>query len=667
MTGRLLLRGAAFLIIALALSSNAWAGAGDPLPTEDGTCSAADFRTAWGGATELPATLDHYQATVLRDGAVLYANPTGSDRLKVLRFNSKVYVRAHDVNRLGVALEGERSVAGWVQRKDLLCNRQPLQSSEHKLERKAVIRTQLASTEEGTQIVRAYETPEMAECQPACRDLTRFRMYFIAGQTNDAFLLAESAVLQSSRGVLVGWVKKEHVFEWPWALALRPAESLRHPDGGPGAICAYLDLSDMRAKRDDKCQPILGGNAWFETEYRLLVRDIREDYYEVIAPVDGFGQVNSAGGGKIAFNPSQLRGTSASDSLFSLNSVDVFFVIDGTQSMKPWLDEIVRGRDGKPGVVATIAETLKAKTAGGVKYRFGYSIYRDSTTDAQSTGVNMTEKDHFLWDGACDAGEDRLAANHANFVKNLAQVKVSTDDPNDDFPENTFGAMAIAINDMAKVCPKNRKIAIVIGDAGYDPEMQRKRGHDPVKTADLVNGFESKGILPFFIRVADDPKMKNNTAYRNAYNAFREQALEIVKTADPKLHYDERRQFFDLMTAEAKDIASNVKLMADSVAQPDAVNEIVIDMRGGASLQEAITRLRATRKDTIPGFFYGLLENQKCKELGDACTRRIYNDVRQLYVSRDEKVDIDVLMRLGQLETWTDIFRPLLENDNNLA
>lgn len=626
----------------------------------------------------------------LYDGVPLYADASASTPAGTLRLGD-VVVAVEDGDYLGVRpLSESRETLRYVYRGDIGCENRPLNSAASGLERKAVIKTDtVRSDDEQGRTVSAYRTPALNDCTENCRKLSRFELYFVFAETENALLLArEVRVATNANTPLVGWIAKEDIYEWPYSIAARVREDYVFNDGY-GSICGYLSLEEAREADPDKCQPILGGPSWFNTSTRLLVLqqhplvaggstlNTEQVIFETIAPITSRdassvtasgGTLTAGAGGDYIVDPESLRGAST-DVLLKNNRIDLFFLIDGTKSMLPHIDSI-RGRNGEDGLIQVMLNGFQQQIASGVRFRAGFRVFRDTNRpDRNSLGESFVLPDQ---DCALMSAED-TEANLAEFARAIETVNVSTDDQ-DDYPEDLYGGLAQALRDMGG-CPENRKLVFIITDAGYDEKAQAARGvaiPDINRLAERFND-EYPGGAVFFVRPPLDTSVRNQK-YMDAYDDLIEQAQRLL----PKLNIvrelvesGEAADFFFQLRGDQADGASIVGEITQNIIRknvaPEVVDNLIIDIRGGASLQQAIERLKRENRD-IPAYFWRLVERGACEDLGEACSNATYQSVTKVYFANDPKaVALDVWMNIEQLKAWNDLLTRATSHDQAVA
>lgn len=632
------------------------------------------------------------RAMALYDGVSLYGDRNGGGARGSLNLGELVIIE-EEGDYLGVRrLAQERDDLSYVRRSDLRCENRPLYSAETGLERKAVIKvgTVRSDVQKG-RTVSAFRTPTLDDCTDTCRKLSRFELYFIFAETADALLLArEVRVATTANSPMVGWISKEDVYEWPYSVGLRVREDYTYGDGY-GSACGYLSLAEAREANADKCQPILGGPSWFESSTRLLVMqqypivegervDRTEDViYETVAPItsrdseglsvaDGKLTSEVEGEGDYVVDPSSLRGADA-DVLLKNKRIDLFFLIDGTKSMLPHIDSI-RGANGQDGLIQTMLNGLKIKIAQGIQFRAGFRVFRDTNRADRTSigeGLPLPEQD------CARMSREAYDANLEEFSRAIQSVDVTTDDK-DDFSEDLYGGLAQALRDI-RGCPDNLKLVFIITDAGYDQRAQQERGVKVPDVARLAERFneEFRSGLIFFVRPRQDPSV-TNPKYIAAWEDLIAEAQNLLPRLDIVRDLQtakEKAQFFFQLRGDAADGAAIVgeinNLIIDPTAQPAAIDNLIIDIRGGASLQQAIERLRAENKD-IPAYFWRLVERGACKDLGEACRNATYQSVTKVFVRNEpEKIALDVWMTDEQFKNWDNLLSRATNPDRSVA
>ncbi len=633
--------------------------AASPAAAGPGACVGYDlsgYRAADGGFDP-----DGRLSLITRAGAAVHDAAVGGVAIAAFGFSAPVRIVGAAPDRVLVRKIGETRPLGWVDRADLLCRLKPLRDARTGLERKAFIRTEtaVADGDGGTPTITAYPAPTLDGCAAgSCRELSRFELYFVADETDDAILLTETFVIDGPHVRLVGWVAKQSVILWNWALGVRPAETLSH-DGGIGSVCAYVSAADAAADRD--CQPILGGRDWFRSWFRLPILAEEDGFYRIAVPsaaIDERNVVDRDDGTLRVIDPTQVREIPVNQ-LKARNRIDVFFLIDGTRSMTPWIDAI-RGTAERPGVVQAIAERLRREAAQGAVFRYGFRVYRDTggrRGDGLGAAFGLASTD------CLEPDRDAIEQSHQAFQQALLAVETTVDD-RDDFPENTFGGLKQALRDV-RGCGDNTKLVFVIGDAGYDVARQRSRGRRPVSARELALRVNARPAMAvFFVRPPrDHADFARPDLYDDAHDLFGRQALDLLGRIETQAE-DRAAYFIDLPADGSADraILDQIVGRVGAMTRPDLIAEIEVDLRGGAALEEIIDRLRRTNDD-VPMLFWKLVHKSACDELKELCQRRIYQNVGEVLVPVSESLVEEVWLRADDLLRWQNILRPLRDVD----
>ncbi|MCO6188246.1 hypothetical protein [Rhizobium sp. L1K21] len=640
----------------------------------DGDCSNFSFYQKFGSNMSDPSG---QTAFVMRDGAPLFEDATSQNPTKNAAFSDPVSVievlTANEApnERVAVSLPFENSSTKkkyWMSRSDLLCRSVPLRDKITGLERKALIRTKTTERQDGEiQAITAYRSPDLSDQQlDDSRRLSRFNTYLIYAESDEAYLLVERFNLSSINEKLVGWVRKEDVLNWNWAIGVRPALTVNGSEEGPRSVCGYASEA-----LDSECIPILGGNRWFKTDQRLPVIDVLDNSYHVVGAASGIGGGELVDGKlklptevlkKLNIAPDDLPGIDE-DRLLSFNKVDLFFLIDGTRSMMPFIDAI-RGTDTSPGVVDQIVQAIETR-GGGASVRAGFRVFRDSVAN----GASGIDESYPLTEANCeDEDLDTSQSERRRFDRFLKSISTTTDDK-DDFDENLFGGLQQAAIDM-QGCPDRQKILFVISDAGYDASAQMERGFVGLDIYDVLSPLlENEKLTVFFIRPPqqDRSNYKSDTSYTsyltswNEYQQLGEEILNGVLNRDA-LGGNARDYFFDL-SAGASAPAEMIERMTQSVksvARPDVINEILIDLHGGSALEEVIDRLQREKID-VPVLFFNMIKRTVCAEGEKTCSERIFDGVFDLYIPKSEPLTLDAWLTSDQLQDWTRLLDPIIK------
>ncbi|MBF0455478.1 MAG: hypothetical protein HQL72_11765 [Magnetococcales bacterium] len=653
--------------------------------TSYGHCGAYDFTRFYQGGKLQWAGL----ARVLRQDASLFAEKSGQKRIGFLIFNQEAEVLDEEGDWVRVhafRYKGHKEITGWAKKADLLCRDQPVKG-ESGLEMKFFIKTNMVARgkDDHPPTVQVYQDPELKDCvggQGNCREgASRFHMYFVFDQNEEAYLLADRFRLEEDDTVL-GWVSKKDGFLWNNAFSIRPKEDLLSPDGKEeGTICTYEKLSDAVSRNQKACSPVQGGKKWFKSALRIPVLDMVNSQNQHISPTGLGGQHGQRRFFKVALARPGLVGRRVSDdkiaistglasqiipgfkeydSLSSKKNVDIFFLLDATASMDQVFDA-VRGTDKKRGVIQEIIQDLKnVQGFKETQFRFGFRVYRDPYADKLFPGGkgDGVGEGHPL-PPSCSLNAGQQSAAYNAFQQAIASVKVSESDEADDYEENIYGGLAQVLRQDIVSCPDHLKILFVIGDNGYKSRFSRNRAkyRNPVNRDTLVEllkgGEKGNNIIPFFIQTPSRAEsVKHPKAYSTAYNQFTSQTKYLLQKSLPgntffgehALRMDEDRMVDRLVSTVEK------------LGSSELIDEIILDVRGGAALSAVIERLRRERID-IPGVYWHILKKGACGELGDQCENRVFDTTRIGYIEADDKIVEELWVSSSALSSWIRILR----------
>ncbi len=615
---------------------------------DTGICTEFNFPLSKNGEVDWPAKVIIQNTPVYKDATSSYQTD------QVLPFNKSLIVVKAENFRVQVRHINAENPLGWVERSALLCTLTPIKD-ENGLEQRVFIRLTTELRKNKPVTVKAYPSPDIKDCEGQCLGLSSFEPYFVFNydKKHNTYLVGNYRVNETFN--LIGWVDKKSCITWNTYFGLRPRENLVYPKdhklaGQERTVCAYPSLEN--AVESKNCMPILGGNRWFKIEHRIPILDQVEkqgkSFYKVLLPLAGMNS-NSLDNKRI-IHPHQLGYKRGISSLLNMKKIDVLFLIDGTNSMEPYIESI-RGSRDKPGAVQEIIESLKDDPLfKEAQFRFGFRIYRDKYAGHKELGEG------FPMPSQCEPTRDMLYRNITEFNNAIETVDALPPQiGRDDYADNVFGGIKQAINDLTP-CPTHTKILFIIGDNGYDANAQRRRGRAPVKMSYLVNKLKGsvnnsmKNIVTFFIQTPDNRRYaKHPEHYDNAHRLFRNQAYEILHHILPPGNKPD--DYF--MQSNDRDLNAKIIAGAKGFSNTQAVNDLILDLRGGTSLKDAIKRLQGSKEyNNIPGLFWEITEQASAKELGKQYDSRIYDAILEGYIPVSEDIVEDVWLTSNDLQEW---------------
>lgn len=660
----------------------------------DGRKTGCDFPKLNAAWVMVDATQRRYpervQALAIKADVPVYAEESGTEPLpEKLPFNARVYIVEPGTTggaRFKVIRTGGQPL-GWVGRNDMLCRLDPLVDAQSKLLRRMVVRTETSEQDEGEDeeavVARtAWHSPTADVCQGGgaelCKKASRFQWYFIYheearevveqdGQRRmkRRFLLSEQAKLGNPDDLFFGWLPEEHGIAWNTAVGLRPSEVPQERQGqidaqgtvGSGKfVCAWQSQQDIGIA--EKCRPIVGGKDWYKSDVRIALLAERGDTYEVA--------VSAA---------AVTRGyTDTVQSLSELKTVDVFFVIDGTRSMQRVIDFIkgttqggegfIGGGQPQDGFVKLVREKLKEKLSEGGKLRLGFRIYRDSAEGGED-GIENSP-------ALSLSGGDKCGGNEEEFIRAFQDIKAEDTQADDDFAENSLGALDKMNLDITS-CPGHLKVIFLIGDHGYDADKQSSRGFAAVAIEDVArklrkgaNGLKVQPIVSVIQIATQREGVDNKVDYDRAYNLFKTQGLALLAAvyANVKLHDTKPEDFFHRLvsTEDQAVMLARVLKPIDDLLNPRAIAEIMSDVQSGASVEEAIARARKGDRKSIPMLWFDLVAPELCQRLGDQCRERVFEGVFTAFVPKSPDIETDILLSDRQHADWKDLLSTVVDN-----
>ncbi len=599
------------------------------LPAEQitGSCVGESFQLESDGQmirTTLPVTILRHRAPVFDDpkGATVIFHRNLGEMLEPVKISD-----SQNRGKIHVRVPGHQEPLGWMDRNDLLCSTTPLR---HKgIERKLYILTEPTPEGEKPRTVTAYPSPDRQKCDNRCRALSRFNLYFVVAEGAKRLLLSEEYNL-TVMPTLVGWVDKENGIPWNTRLGLRPQEgketariflSPELPDGGTPSP---QDLSEGIA--------VGGGNRWYTFEQRIPVIDIVNQngaqYYQVAAPGVGVQRVIA--------DDQRLRETE--DLIADFRNVDIFFAMDGTNSMAP---NIARVRQAAEKIAREFVDNYRSRN---ISFRFGFRVFRDTYAGRDGIGEGLPLSQ--------DCSGSTNINGIENFSTELDRYHASLNDSGDPYPyypEALFVGLRQAAADIA-TCQDNLKLLFVIGDAGDNQEKI------PRSLPDLLDQ-SSDLLVPFFIQTKDRSAniTKNLELYRLAYKRFRSQALNLAKELVPD-RLDEieiRAKDYLLKLEEDAVLIDRIMERVSYFSSSQQLDDLVVALRGGVPLKDYI--MNSLESGDLPVLYWKLLHDHVCRALGPQCTNQVDHRVVQGYIPVSEDWAEELLISEKELMDWQSI------------
>lgn len=553
----------------------------------------------------------YYKCDSSNDCATINTTRSGE-----LSFNEAFYLQRLKEDWIGVFKNSDKNDLIWIHKKDLLCNQNALDGEEGVYKR-LFIYTKPEQNGKIESVI-AFDNPETTVCLQGgenCNRLVRFKNFYVVARDNESgnYLLKSSPDFDHKS---IGWLKFSEGLEWESALGLHPSKDInwvyqpvysfdkkdvmdyrRKPgikhrdlwnkvekiDATNGLTLTKLiekigeeslddlQLNDFLRKNIepfiDKTLDTLSIHDdnfflnkyklvkwnWYQYEERIAILNKKfyegRLYYHVAAPGIHFkSQIVKLK------NSTKKQSVSMGEKKISVNHVDVFFLIDGTQSMSANKERAI-------SIATLIANRFSKLSKNQVKrsLRLGFRIFHDYYSGRDNCSIKPAtpyESKKLLLKGSCSSPQD-TSQQLENFIESINETPIVPDPDCDGYKEALFWALQEAINKDMKSCPENNKVLFVVGDHG---------DHQKNIPSELVNALvrNDKPIVPIFIQTPDQTKsplfgnnikdklkrQKKIKAYREAYyDHFQQTAKNIrnrICVAKPGLCEKGEKEWADL-------------------------------------------------------------------------------------------------------------------------
>ncbi|OQW92765.1 MAG: hypothetical protein BWK78_00670 [Thiotrichaceae bacterium IS1] len=605
---------------------------------EPGAGSCADFKLPT-LATDKTVIDRTEPVRILRQGVPLYPDATSTTSVKSLDFDTVLLLTKKSDLRFEVKEMGAKIALGWIDKHELLCSFRPL--FEKGLARKAFIKIPIGA--ESNFNIKTSHSPDRDECSPRrpCDELSRFTTYFIFAEDREThrYLLSQGYNLTTGTKLpLVGWIKGENMIPWNTNLGIRPKNDSKE-EADTEIITGYHTLKD--AKLNAEGIKLLSGNIWYSYELHVPLLDRVENYYHVAAP--GIG----------------MEGFKRSDTTQTFNEmrqVDVFFLLDGTASMDPY---VTAAKEASKGIAE---ELQRQREFQQTTFRFGFLVYRDTFAD------NLLGK-KICNDGICERQPlDRTTCqsdtsitdnSFAKFEKAIKKV-TATAEKNDDYPEQLFAGLEAVIPEMS-ACPNNNKLVFVIGDHGDAGETISQSVIDRFKRT-----FPKLAI--FFIQTPSNVlNIRNSESYREAYNKFQTQANAVIDGILPKEYNGvpiPRNKYFWSLTAD--NLPQSVVDIVKSYSNAAVSTELEQTLANGEAVKEAIKKYMAD--GDMPVLYWQWVEKTACEKLGEQCNKPLNHRVMDFYIPEDpKKIQEEMMMIEQHIDRWIKLLAKISQTRGGSA
>jgi len=613
--------------------------------------------------------VDSKKSFVLTQNSPVYSDDVSFDIISQLGFQHRVHILHSNNNRLKI---DAGVISGWMAPTDLLCAdkplREPLENGQEGLEQKFVVITETMKRTQDPQKYKviAYPGPKTTDCHGRCKELSRFTYYFIFDKQGNRVLLSSNYTLPSAYP-LMGWVDIDKGFHWNSALGIRPIEDV------------YLYRSEDDARKKKRGFHCPGGVQWFKWDQRIpIINKTKDEFYEIIVPIPGIGITKDSNNNvyipatatktTIDFDQFTNPDKGTKKITYKTDNIDVFFLIDGTRSMGPSMDKVIR-------VVTTISNRIFNRDCKKCTSKFGFGIYRDDYAGKKNLG------DWYSLPADCDINNRKMKRNFKKFLRDLPNCRDYTFSDrtrgDKDFEENLFGGIDQAIKEFSK-CPDRLKVLYIIGDHGYSGDNQRNfYGKQPISTATIVDGLK-KNVLVHFIQIDTSEKIRNanfnnvyiseekkkraRKGYDRAYALFESQAVDILTKIFVNRNNSQIAQQFNSL--EEYDLVDNImkKLNEYIYNSPKVGKEISSRLIAGESLVDIIAKLQKYDEfRNLPGLYWDIIYETGCKHLGAQCTESVMDVTFKGFIRKDSKIEYDVWCHADKLRKYMLVLNGITE------
>jgi len=164
-------------------------------------------------------------------------------------------------------------------------------------------------------------------------------------------------------------------------------------------------LSEEEAIKRHNGRPILGGERWFKYALRIPILGRQKNLFKVVMPLAGVGVSQSDKFGRIVISDQRRHSTEkAIQNILNIKNVDIFFLINGTRSIEPYLNSI------KSVVTQLKTRISENPELGVITSRLGFGVYRDKYAEETELGYwhSFPEK--------CGMDKGSIEENHKRFM-----------------------------------------------------------------------------------------------------------------------------------------------------------------------------------------------------------------------------------------------------------
>jgi len=590
----------------------------------EGECNHLSFQLVGDGSNKVVNSSRHVILMYIE--ADIYSDENLSTKIGTVKFNERFTVKqqsaasskklAYKISELGKKKEF------WIEAKYLLCNQKSLRSKKSNLDRKAFVKTF------ETKPIKAFHDPEQEQClNNNCVELSRFQMLNIFAENITTNKVLTSFNPELANHQLVGWIDKKNILAWDTALALLPKEDLQ-------GVLAEKD--DTKNRQDIT---IKGGNIWYKKDQLLPILNYEPENKRFL----------------VAAATQEYDLPAIDGKLTSLRDLDVFFLIDGTETMQPYIESVHK-------VVDNIGQSLLKENLDKDSIRFGFRVYRDNYADKPYNCTNGVCEGLSL-STHCKSGEKNTSNNWKTFAKQFSSVKASQNDKkhgDKDPEEQLLAGLWHAVSDINS-CNERTKVIFIIGDHGNKTDIK------DVKLVKKLNSF--KRAVVFFLQTHQ--KEDVTPQRKRSYEKFSKQAkwlinnfLTEIKKNNSDFNFNINDYIYTL--DESSELVDKlISIINQYQPKSEVISNIYNRILAGEALNDIISKMES---NALPVIVRHWIKKENCESLKKLCTERVYNKVNSFYVTdAKDKVQQFIWMYSGHMSKWRSFLKEFKNFNANIS
>ncbi len=573
----------------------------------EGSCQGHKFKLfAYNAIFKQHPVREEESFIVLREGAPVYSHPKLPKVHSKRRLGDRLVVThvSKLSARLKVAVSYKHPALGWMDPKDLLCNKDPIVEDNVPLKAYAFkddIQTPSPS--------KAYSSPSSSKCHWRCQHLYTNSPYFVYGKhpTNNLVLLSRFKNLHYKNSQLTGWVHQNELLFWRSKTRFQPA---------PEVMSAHIYATTKEATLKEAPLIALNNKSGNLENPTLLLLDnlpselANEKIYKVAAP----------------HNDPPAKFLESRKFLLSklqdIAHLDIFFLIGSFNNLNKVKESVINIAS------STFKKILPSAATQRSHLRFGFRLYDSSLK-------NSAELPSHPLSQFC---QEKTALNYYEFIRELKKATYVAL-PKAEIKSNLAQGLNQALTDI-KNCPQHPKLLFVFGDIG---DQGVKSFHS------AINRFKDSQqlIIPYWVQflppAKKQPDFKQKLNYQRALRNYKSQAKYLIHEMIPPelqkspIHYDTHFMCSGggSNCLSAHNLQEHIKDIILSYARKDVISHFTEALASGVSLT-TLMKQSEPRFD-IPPLFWHWIKNL-CLTAGSQsqCDKQFDNRWLKAYISSSE-------------------------------